>query len=74
LYASPNIIRVIKSRRMRWVGHIACIGDMRNAHNVLVRRLEGERPSRRPRHKWEHNIGMDFREVEWEVVEWIHLA
>jgi hypothetical protein len=51
LYASPNIIRIIKSRRMRWVGHVACIGEMRNSFNILVGKHEEKRPLGRPRHR-----------------------
>jgi hypothetical protein len=64
-YASPNIIKVIKSRRMRW--------QMRNTYNILVGKPEGERPLRRPRHRWEDNIRMDLRELGWEGVYWMHL-
>jgi len=53
LYASPNIITVIKSRRMRWTGHVAGMGEMRNGYNILVGKSEGERPLRRPRRRME---------------------
>jgi hypothetical protein len=56
LYTSPNIIRVIKSRRMRWAGHVACIGEMRNAYKILVGRPEGKRLLGRLRSRWEDNI------------------
>jgi hypothetical protein len=55
LYASQNI-RVNKSRKMRWTGHVAYMGEMRNAYKVLVRKPEGKRPLRRPGHRWEENI------------------
>jgi hypothetical protein len=56
-YISPNIIiKVIKSRGMKWAGHIACIGEMRNGYTILIRKLEGKRPHRRPRCRWEDNI------------------
>jgi hypothetical protein len=74
LYASPNIIRVIKSRRVRWVGKVACMGEMRNAYKIMVRKAEGTRPFRRPRHKWEDTIRIELREIRWEVIDWIHLA
>jgi hypothetical protein len=60
LYALPNIVWVIKSRRMRWVEHVACMGGMRNAYKILGRKPEGKRPVRRPRHRWEDNIRMDL--------------
>jgi hypothetical protein len=56
LYFSPNIVRVIKSRRMRWVGHVARMGEGRGVYRVLVGRPEGERPLGRPRRRWEDNI------------------
>ena len=63
LYPSPNIFRVIKWRRMRWVGHVARMGEKRNVYSVLVRKTEGERRLGRPRLRWEDNIKMDFQEV-----------
>ena len=65
-YFSPNIIWVIKSRRMRWARHIASIGDRRCAQRVLVGKPEGKRPLGRPRHRWE-DITMDLQEVGWEA-------
>jgi hypothetical protein len=65
LYSSPNIIRVIKSRRMRWVGHVARIGEKRGAYSILVGRHEGRRQLGRPRRRWDDNIKMDLQEVEW---------
>jgi hypothetical protein len=65
LYPSPNIIRVIKSRRMRWAGHVARMGEGRGAYRVLVGRPEGRRPLGRPRLRWENNIKMDLQEVGW---------
>jgi hypothetical protein len=65
LYSSPNILRVIKSRRMRWAGHVARMGEERGAYRILVGRPEGRRPLRRPRHRWEDNIKTDLREVGW---------
>jgi hypothetical protein len=75
LYPSPVIILQIKSRRMRWAGHVACMGEGRNVHRVLVRKPEGKRPLERPRRRWENGMKMVFREIGWgEGVEWIHLA
>jgi hypothetical protein len=61
LYSLPSIIRIIKSRRMRWAGHVACIGENKNAYRILVGKPEGKRPLGRPRHRWEDNIQMDLR-------------
>jgi hypothetical protein len=74
LYYSPNIVRVIKSRRMRWAGHVARMGEGRGAYRVLVGRPEGKRPLGRPRRRWEDNIKMDLREIGIERVNWIRLA
>jgi len=63
LYCSPNIFRAIKSRRMRWVGHIARVGERRGLYGVLVGKPERKRPLGRPRHRWEDNIKMDLHEV-----------
>jgi hypothetical protein len=65
LYSSPNIIRVIKSRRLRWAGHVAYMGERRGAYRVLVGKPEGRRPLGRPRRRWEDNIKMDLLEVGW---------
>jgi hypothetical protein len=69
LYVSPNIIRQIKSRRMRWEEHVACMGEMRNAYNILVGKSEGKNPLKRPRRKWEDNIKMHLWEILWEGVD-----
>jgi hypothetical protein len=74
LYSSPNIIRVIKSRRLRWAGHVARMREERGAYRILVGRPEGRRPPGRPRCRWEDNIKMDIREVGWEDMNWIELA
>jgi hypothetical protein len=58
LYGTPNIIRVIKSRRFRWAGHVARMGEMRSAYNVLVKKPEGKRLLGKPRSRWEDNIKM----------------
>jgi hypothetical protein len=73
LYSSPTIIRVIKSRRMRWAGHVARMGEGRGAYRILVGRPEGRRPLGRPRHRWEDNIKMDLQ-VGWEGMDWIDMA
>ncbi|KAJ4438992.1 hypothetical protein ANN_14947 [Periplaneta americana] len=74
LYFSPDIIRNIKSRRLRWAGHVARMGESRNAYRVLVGRPEGKRPLGRPRRRWEDNIKMDLREVGYDDRDWINLA
>ncbi|KAJ4438799.1 hypothetical protein ANN_14751 [Periplaneta americana] len=74
LYSSPDIIRDIKSRRLRWAGHVARMGESRNAYRVLVGRPERKRPLGRPRRRWEDNIKMDLREVGCDDREWINLA
>jgi len=63
LYSSPNIVRVIKSRRMRWAGNVARMGEERGVYRVLVGQLEGRRPLGRPRRRWVDNIRMDLQEV-----------
>jgi hypothetical protein len=63
LYSLPNIVRVVKSRRMRWVGHVARMGVGRGVHRFLVGKPEGKRPLGRPRRRWEDNIKMDLQEV-----------
>ncbi|KAJ4440348.1 hypothetical protein ANN_08487 [Periplaneta americana] len=74
LYSSPDIIRNIKSRRLRWVGHVVRMGESRNAYRVLVGRPEVKRSLGRPRHRWKDNIKMDLREVGYDDREWINLA
>ena len=74
LYSSPNIVRVIKSRRMRWAGHVAHMGEGRGVYRVLVGKPEGKRPLGRPRHRWEDNIRMDLQEVGLGYEDWIGLA
>jgi hypothetical protein len=74
LYSSPNIVRVIKWRRMRWAEHVARMGENRVLSRVLVRKPEGNRPLGRPRHSWEGNIKMDLQGVECEGMDWIELA
>jgi hypothetical protein len=65
LYSSPNIIKQIKSRRMRWAGHVACMEEERNVYKVLVGKTEGKRPLGRPSHRWEDGIRMYLREIGW---------
>jgi hypothetical protein len=65
LYSSPDIIRQIKSRRMRWAGHVARIGEERKVYAVLVVKPEGKRPLERPRRRWEAGLRMDLNETGW---------
>ena len=74
LYSSPNIIRLIKSRRMIWAGHVARMGERRGIYRVLVGKPEGMSPLGRPRRRWEDNIKMDLQEVGCGGMEWIRLA
>jgi hypothetical protein len=74
LYSSPSIVRMIKSRRMRWEGHVARMGEKRNACRLLVGKPEEKRPLGRPRRRWVNNIGMDLGEIGWGGVGWIGLA
>jgi hypothetical protein len=70
LYSSPNIIRQVKSRRMRWAGHVARMGEERNVYKVLMGNPEQKRQLGRPRRRWEDGIRMDLREIGWGSVEW----
>jgi hypothetical protein len=74
LYSSPNIVRVIKSRRMRWAGHVARMEEGRSVYRVLVGRPEGKRPLGRPRRRWEDNIKMDLKEIGIDGANRIQLA
>jgi transcription termination factor 2 len=74
LYALPNIVRVIKSRRMRWAGHVARMGEDRGVYRVLVGKPEGKRPLGRPRRRWKDNIKIDLREVGGSCGDWMELA
>jgi hypothetical protein len=74
LYSFPNIIRQIKSRRMRWAGHMARMGRERKVYKVLVGKPEGKRPLERPRRRGEDGIRMDLREIGWGSVWWIQFA
>jgi hypothetical protein len=71
LYSLPNIMRVVKSRQMRWAGHVARMGEERSVHRVLVGMSEGKRPLGRPRRRWENNIKMDLQEVGGSRGDWI---
>jgi hypothetical protein len=77
LYSSPNIIRQIKSRGTRWAGHVAHVGEERNAYKVLMGKPEGKRPHGRPRCRWEDRLRMDLREIGWGSVErssWLRIG
>jgi hypothetical protein len=74
VYSLPDIIRQVKSRRMRWAGHVARMGEGRNVYGIWTGKAEGKRPLERPRRRWEDGIKMDLREIGWGGVEWIHLA
>jgi len=74
LYFSPNIVRVIKSRRMRWAGHVARMGEEGRVYRVLVGKPEGKRPLGRPRRRWVDNIRTDLQEVGCGYMDWIRLA
>jgi hypothetical protein len=74
LYSSPDIIRQVKSRRLKWAGHVARMGEERKVYKVLVEKLEGKRPLGRPRRRWEEGLRMDLRKISWGSVDWIQLA
>ena len=74
LYSLPNIVRVVKSRQMRWEGHVAHMGEDRDVHRVLVGEPEGKRPLGRPRRRWEDNIKMDLQEDGGDREDWMVLA
>ena len=74
LYSLPNIVRVVKSRQMRWAGHVARMGEDRGVYMVLVGKPEGKRPLGRPRRRWEDNIKMDLQEVGGGRGDWMELA
>jgi hypothetical protein len=73
-YCSPNIVRVIKSERMRWAGHVARMGDRRGVHRVLVGKPERKRPLGRPRRRWKNNTKMDLQDMGCRGMDWIELA
>jgi hypothetical protein len=74
LYSSPSIIRIIRSRRMRWAGHVARMEEKRNAYRLLMGKPKGKRPLGRPRRRWVDNIRVDLGLVGWGDVDWIGLA
>ena len=74
MYSLPNIVRVVKSRRMRWAGHVTHMGEGRDVHRFLVGKPEGKRPLGRPRCRWEDNIMMNLQEVVGGCGDWIELA
>jgi hypothetical protein len=74
LYSLPNIVRVVKSRRMKRAGHVARMGEGRDVHRVLVGKPEGKRPLGRPRRRWEDNIKMDLEEVVGGCGDWMERA
>jgi hypothetical protein len=74
MYSSPNIVRVIKSGRMRWEGHVARMVEGRGVYRVFVGRPEGKRPLGRPRRRWEDNIKKEVREIGIDGANWIQLA
>jgi hypothetical protein len=74
LYSSPDIIRQVKSRRMRWAGHVVRMGEERKVYKVLVGKPGGRRPLGRPRRRWEDGIRMDLRGIGLGCVDWIRLA
>jgi hypothetical protein len=74
LYSSPNIIEMIKSRRMRWARHVARMGEKRNAYGILVGKPEGKRTLGRTGRRWVDNIKIDLRGIGWDDINWIDLA
>ena len=74
LYSLPKIVQVVKSRRMRWVGHVARMRQGRGVRRVLVGKPEGKRPLGRPRRRCEDNINMDLQGVGWDFGDWMELA
>jgi len=74
LYSLPNNVRVVKLRRMRWVGHVARMGEGRGVHRVLVGKPEGKRLLGRPRRRWDDNIKMDLHDVGGGCGDWMELT
>jgi hypothetical protein len=74
LYSLPNITRMTKLRRGRWVGYEARIGEKKKAYRLLVRKPQGKRPLGRPRHMWMGNIKLDLEVIRWGSTDWIDLA
>jgi hypothetical protein len=73
LYCLSSIIRMIKSRKIRWAGHIACMRERMKAYRILVRNPEEKKPLRRPRRRWVDNIKLDLKEIKWGVI-WAGLS
>jgi hypothetical protein len=74
LYSSPNKIRMIKSSRMRWAGHVVRMGGTRNAYRILVGNSEGKRPLGRPRRRWVGNIKINPKEIGWTGSNWLRIG
>jgi hypothetical protein len=74
LYSSPNNVRVLKSRRVRWAGCVACMGEGRDIYRFLVGGPEGEGPRGRPRRRWDDNIKRDLREIRIDGANWFRLV
>ena len=74
LHSSPNIVRVIKSRKMRWVGYVARMGESRCVYRILVGKPEGTRPLGRRKRIWDNNFKMDLQEVKCEGIDWIEYS
>jgi len=74
MYCSPIVVRVIKSRIIRWAGHVARMGERRGVYRVLVGKPEGKRPPGRPRFRWDDNVKMDLQVVGCGGVDWIELS
>ena len=74
MYSTPNIVHLIKSRRMRWAGHVVRIGEERGVYRVLVGKPEGRRPQERPRHRWVNIIRMDLQDMGCGYMDWVGLA
>ena len=74
LYSLPNIVQVVKSRRRRWAGHVARMGEDIGVHRVLVGTSEGKMPMGRPRRRWDDNVKLDLREVGGRLGDWMEFA
>jgi hypothetical protein len=74
VYFPSNIIRVIKSRRMKWTGHVALMGERKDAYKFLAEKPQGKRPCGRPRHRWENNIKTDLQDVDFGDMDWVDMA
>jgi hypothetical protein len=74
LFSLSSIIRMIKSRRLRWAGHVRQMGMERNAYRIVMQKPEGRRPLGRPRHRWVDSIKLDLTKIGWGNMDWIDLA